>query len=179
MIALLPSQLALKLGSSDSIPLVPQTSSNLLVAKTCGHCSVLILTGQLRRTVITSSIFTYFLNLVAKYHALFMTTSPGLCCHPLSRLPQTTEPLLTSFLLPGSPHLLALLIYLFLSLADLSCSLWVLYCGAGLSCPVACRILVPQPGTESLSPALQGRFLTTGLPGKSILPLLSPTCDSS
>ena len=32
-----------------------------------------------------------------------------------------------------------------------------------LSCPVACGILVPQPGIEPKSPALQGRFLTTGL----------------
>ena len=41
-----------------------------------------------------------------------------------------------------------------------------------LSCPVACGILVPQPGIKPMSPALQGRFLTTGPPGKS--PLLSP-----
>ena len=37
----------------------------------------------------------------------------------------------------------------------------------GLSCSVACGILVPQLGFEPKSPALQGRFLTTGLPGKS------------
>ena len=37
----------------------------------------------------------------------------------------------------------------------------------GLSCPVACGILVPQPGIEPTSPALEGRFLTTGPPGKS------------
>ena len=36
-----------------------------------------------------------------------------------------------------------------------------------LSCPVACGILVPQLRLEPLSPALQGRFLTTGPPGKS------------
>ena len=28
-------------------------------------------------------------------------------------------------------------------------------------------ILVPQPGIEPMTPALQGRFLTTGPPGKS------------
>ena len=28
--------------------------------------------------------------------------------------------------------------------------------------PVACRILVPQPGTEPTAPALEGRFLTIG-----------------
>ena len=47
-------------------------------------------------------------------------------------------------------------------------------CGTGsvvathkLSCPAACGILVPQPGKEPVSPELQGRFLTTGPPGKS------------
>ena len=42
-----------------------------------------------------------------------------------------------------------------------------LYCGSGLSFPTACGILVPQPGTEPSSPALEGGFLTTGPPGKS------------
>ena len=37
----------------------------------------------------------------------------------------------------------------------------------GLSCPVACGILVPQPGIKPASPALQDRFLTPGPPGKS------------
>ena len=32
---------------------------------------------------------------------------------------------------------------------------------------LACGILVPRPGIEPSSPALQGRFLTTGSPGKS------------
>ena len=36
----------------------------------------------------------------------------------------------------------------------------------GLSCSAACGILVPRPGIEPVSPALQGRFLTTGPPGK-------------
>ena len=36
----------------------------------------------------------------------------------------------------------------------------------GLSCPVACGVLVPL-GTELGSPALESGFLTTGLPGKS------------
>ena len=36
-----------------------------------------------------------------------------------------------------------------------------------LSCPMACGILVPQPEMEPTSPALEGGFLTTGLPGKS------------
>ena len=36
------------------------------------------------------------------------------------------------------------------------------------SCSIACRILAPLPGIESTSPALQGRFLTTEPPGKSL-----------
>ena len=31
-----------------------------------------------------------------------------------------------------------------------------------------CGVLVPWPGVEPTSPALQGRFLTTGPPGKSL-----------
>ena len=38
----------------------------------------------------------------------------------------------------------------------------------GHSCPISCRIPVPRPGAEPVSPALQGRFLTTGPPGKSL-----------
>ena len=37
-----------------------------------------------------------------------------------------------------------------------------------LSCSTACEILVPGPGIEPMSPALQGGFVTTGLPGKSL-----------
>ena len=35
-----------------------------------------------------------------------------------------------------------------------------------LSCSVACGILVPLPGIEPMFPALEGRFLTPGPPGK-------------
>ena len=42
----------------------------------------------------------------------------------------------------------------------------------GLSCSVACSILVPQPGIKPTSPELQGRFFTTGLPGKSCHPFI-------
>ena len=35
-----------------------------------------------------------------------------------------------------------------------------------LSCPVACGILVLHLEIEPASPASEGRFLTTGLPGK-------------
>ena len=37
----------------------------------------------------------------------------------------------------------------------------------GLSCSLACGILVPWPGIEPTSPALVGRFLATGPPKKS------------
>ena len=36
----------------------------------------------------------------------------------------------------------------------------------GLSCSSTCGILVPKPGIKLASPALQGRFLITGPPGK-------------
>ena len=38
--------------------------------------------------------------------------------------------------------------------------------------PTACGILVSQPGNKPTSPALQGRFLTTGPPGKPLGALL-------
>ena len=34
-----------------------------------------------------------------------------------------------------------------------------------------CTVLVPQPGIEPTAPALQGRFLPTGPPAKSLCPL--------
>ena len=37
----------------------------------------------------------------------------------------------------------------------------------GLSSATAYGILVPQPGIKLMSPALEGGFLTMGLPGKS------------
>ena len=37
-----------------------------------------------------------------------------------------------------------------------------------LSCPVTSGILVPGPGIEPVSPALEGGFLSTGIPGKSL-----------
>ena len=42
----------------------------------------------------------------------------------------------------------------------------------GLSCSVACGILVPLPGIKPESPASQGGFLTTGPVGKSLLHFL-------
>ena len=40
------------------------------------------------------------------------------------------------------------------------------------SCPMACGILVPGPGIESVFLALAGRFLKTGPPGRSSHSLL-------
>ena len=45
----------------------------------------------------------------------------------------------------------------------------------GLVDPMACGILVSQPGFELASPALEGRFLTTGPPGKSPISPVNPT----
>ena len=47
-----------------------------------------------------------------------------------------------------------------------------------LSCPAACGILVPRPGIEPTSPALQGEFLATGPPGRSPLSSLHPSSPS-
>ena len=41
--------------------------------------------------------------------------------------------------------------------------------GLSLAAPRACGILVPQPGMKLGSPALGGRFLTTGPPGSPSL----------
>ena len=53
------------------------------------------------------------------------------------------------------------------------CSMWLSSCGewmqqlqCGLSCPLACGILVSQLGIKPMFPALGSRFLTTGAPGK-------------
>ena len=61
-----------------------------------------------------------------------------------------------------------------------SCGMWGLSTQAqqlwhmGLVAHIACGILVPRPGFEPASPALEGRFLTTGPPGKSpISPVLT------
>ena len=50
---------------------------------------------------------------------------------------------------------------------------WLRHAGSfvvvcGLSCSVACGILVPQPGITPASHALQGRFVIVGPPGKSL-----------
>ena len=68
------------------------------------------------------------------------------------------------------------------SVLDLHCDMQNLWrqrmdssCGArasvlkvlGLSCSLACGILVSWPGIKPASPTLEGRFFTTGPPGKS------------
>ena len=77
--------------------------------------------------------------------------------------------------------------YFHLAVWGLSCSSWNLCCvlwdrslwrtdpgcGEGFSCSPACGILVPWPGVEHESPALDGRFFTTGPPGKSLYRLSS------
>ena len=51
----------------------------------------------------------------------------------------------------------------------LHCSVWSsLIVVHKLSCPVACVVLVPQPGIEPTSLVSEGEFLTTGPPVKSL-----------
>ena len=66
-------------------------------------------------------------------------------------------------------------IFIYLATSGLSCSMqdllvsWgISHCGTrnslvltgGLSSPAVCGVLVPRPGMEPMSPALDGRFLT-------------------
>ena len=63
----------------------------------------------------------------------------------------------------------------FFSVLGPHCGAQALHCSAQtslvvvcrLSCPLACAILVPQPGIKPTSPALEGGFLTTRSPRKS------------
>ena len=58
--------------------------------------------------------------------------------------------------------------FFFLAGLGLSCGVQVCSRGArGLSCLMACGILVPWPGIEPASPPLKGKFLTTGPWGNS------------
>ena len=77
-------------------------------------------------------------------------------------------------------------VYLFGCIQSYSCSTWDLRCGTWalqlwcidrLNCSAACecRMLVPRPGIEAVSSALQGKFLTTGPLAKSPCNLLMPT----
>ena len=86
----------------------------------------------------------------------------------------------------GYTFFLNLLIYL--AASGLSCGmrdLWLWCVGflivvCRLSCLAANGVLLSWPGIEPGSPALQGGFLTTGLPGKSlVVTLLIPMKMSS
>ena len=72
-------------------------------------------------------------------------------------------------------YLFFIFIYLFMAVLGLSCGTqdpFIVTCRffvveRRLSGPRASGILVPWPGIEPMFPALEGRFLTTGPPGKS------------
>ena len=58
--------------------------------------------------------------------------------------------------------------FIYLAASAKHCGTWVsLVVVDGLCCPKTCGISVSQPGIEPMCPALEGRFLTTGLPGTS------------
>ena len=58
---------------------------------------------------------------------------------------------------------------IFIAVCRLStCACRLSSCEWRLSCPMVCGVLVPRPGIELTSPALQGRSLTTGPPGTSL-----------
>ena len=75
---------------------------------------------------------------------------------------------------PGLPCSLQSSLVLALGLIPAACELFWFRCrvsavaGYRLSCPSTCGLLVPGPGIKPASPALEGRFLTTGPPGKSL-----------
>ena len=52
---------------------------------------------------------------------------------------------------------------------------WVFIATCRFSCLRAHRILVPRPGMETMFPALEGRVLTTGPPGKLQHMFISPS----
>ena len=80
---------------------------------------------------------------------------------------------------------LHLLIYM--AESGLSCGTWdlllqlmdSLVAALRLSCSMTCGILVPQQGIKPVSPALQGRLLTSGPLGKSPEYLLNATIDKA
>ena len=57
--------------------------------------------------------------------------------------------------------------FIILAALGLICHSWPSVVSRGVSSPVVCGILVLRPGIEPTSPALPGRFPTTGPPGKS------------
>ena len=83
---------------------------------------------------------------------------------PLAASPISSSPsCLCSDLEPGDSWAgLSTLLFFFL----------IYLAASGLSCSAAFEILVPSPGMDPASPALQGRFLTTGPPGNPMSTLL-------
>ena len=63
--------------------------------------------------------------------------------------------------------LLFYLIFIYLAVSGLGCSMWHLRCDRRLGRPAECGILVLWPGIEPTFPALEGGFSTIGPPGKS------------
>ena len=66
--------------------------------------------------------------------------------------------------------------FIYLAALGLSCDTSDLHCGTqasqvsahGIICPAACEILVPRAGIKPTYSTLEGGFLTTGPPGKSL-----------
>ena len=89
----------------------------------------------------------YFIYLFFQYLFILFLAASGLSCSTQG---------------PSLPHMGSGMWALSLQRVGFS-----LVAACGLGCPTACGILVPRPGIEPPSPALEGRFLTTGPPGKS------------
>ena len=76
-----------------------------------------------------------------------------------------------------SPFFFFFNVFIHLARSCFCCSTWdlslqpaglSLTVACGLSCPAACEILASRPGIELMFLALEGRFLTTKPPGKSL-----------
>ena len=78
--------------------------------------------------------------------------------------------LVDTYLCNGTISSFKFYLFIYLAMLDLSCSIQApestgsVAMALGLSCPEACGISGHQPGIEPMSPAPQGRFLTTGPP---------------
>ena len=98
------------------------------------------------------------------------TTLMGLYLAPITEKVPTDA---VSGLPPNCHHFFLSFFNIYLAVLDLSCVMWDLSLRrvgsvvevCGFSCPAVYRILVLRPGIKPMSPALQGRFLTTGPPG--------------
>ena len=81
---------------------------------------------------------------------------------------------------PGVGQVGELYLFSYFAASGLSCGIWAFpyfsttihgqqlwHMGLGVKCPATCGLLVPSPWIKPMSPVLEGRFLTTGPPGKS------------